>query len=198
MRTTTRVMTSFILVLSGALFWRWSTQEPEPLFLTVRARSYNSPVTRPPATPPSQAPLPGAAAVSPAAGSDRSPAATARREQIARASALETCSGPEPAPGLKPGIVLENMRMVFRQCSSRFGGNPVGTNPEITRFLNGQNPGHVVFLQPEDGLRINEHGELVDNWNTPFFFHQLSRDLMEIHSAGPDRKMWTSDDLVIK
>ena len=81
---------------------------------------------------------------------------------------------------------------------SRFGGNPVGTNREITRALNGDNPGHVVFLKAEDGMRLNENGELVDNWGTPFFFHQLSGVEMEIHSAGPDRKMWTPDDLVIK
>ena len=134
----------------------------------------------------------------PVANSDPAPPVSAKPGYIALAAAAETRSGPEVGLGLTPAIVLENMRMVFRQYSSRFGGNPVGTNPEITRCLNGQNPGKVVFLKLEDGLRINERGELVDNWNTPFFFHQLARDLMEIHSAGPDRKMWTSDDLVIK
>ena len=78
-----------------------------------------------------------------------------------------------------------------------FGGNPVGTNPEITRALNGGNAKQVQFVHPEDGLRINEQGEMVDPWGTPFFFHQLSGKVMEIHSAGPDRKMWTADDLVI-
>ncbi len=47
-------------------------------------------------------------------------------------------------------------------------------------------------------MRINEKGELVDAWNTPFFFHQISGTEMEIHSAGPDKIMWTQDDLVIK
>lgn len=41
-------------------------------------------------------------------------------------------SDQEPAPGLSPAIMLENMRRVFRQYGSRFGGNPVGTNREIT------------------------------------------------------------------
>jgi hypothetical protein len=93
---------------------------------------------------------------------------------------------------------MENMRRVFRQYSSRFGGNPVGTNPEITAALNGGNSKQIVFLNSEDGLHINDQGELVDNWGTPFFFHQLSGTEMEIRSAGPDRKMWTDDDLVIK
>ena len=96
------------------------------------------------------------------------------------------------------GVVLENMRSVFRQYSERFGGNPVGTNPEITVALNGGNSRQVQFLNSEGGLRINDNGELVDSWGTPFFFHQLSARDMEIHSAGPDRVMWTGDDLVIK
>jgi len=97
-----------------------------------------------------------------------------------------------------PVTALENMRTAVRQYGLRFGENPVGSNVEITSALNGQNSRHVVFVQPDDGLRINEGGELVDSWGTPYFFHQLSRTEMEIHSAGPDRRMWTSDDLVIK
>lgn len=104
---------------------------------------------------------------------------------------------PDPS-GLTPETVLENTRSVFRQYASRFGGNPVGTNPEITAALNGGNPKQVNFLKPEDGLRINSRGELIDSWGTPYFFHQLSANEMEIHSAGPDRAMWTADDLVIK
>jgi hypothetical protein len=99
---------------------------------------------------------------------------------------------------LPPAIVLENMRAVFRQYNQRFGGNPVGSNREITATLGGQNPQQAVFINPDDGARINGRGELVDNWDTPYFFHQLSRTEMEIRSAGPDRKMWTSDDIVVK
>jgi hypothetical protein len=90
------------------------------------------------------------------------------------------------------------MRLVFRQFSSTFGGNPVGTNLEITKALNGGNPKQTQFIKPDSGLRINSNGELVDAWGTPFFFHQLSAKEMEIHSAGPDRVMWTRDDLVAK
>ena len=105
---------------------------------------------------------------------------------------------PETETGLPPLTVLENMRLVFRQYSSRFGGNPVGDNAEITAALNGRNPGQVTFVNPEAGQGVNDRGELVDNWGTPFFFHQISGTVMEIRSAGPDRKMWTADDLVLK
>ena len=99
---------------------------------------------------------------------------------------------------IPPSTVLENMRGAFRQYAARFGGNPVGTNPEITAALNGDNSKQVQFLNSEDGLRVDEKGELVDSWGTPFFFHQLSAKEMEIHSAGPDHIMWTDDDLVVK
>ena len=103
-----------------------------------------------------------------------------------------------PAPELPPEIVLRNVRAAIRQYGEMFGGNPVGTNPEITRQLRGSNSKHVNFINPEAGLRANQDGELIDAWNTPYFFHQLSGADMEIRSAGPDRIMWTSDDLVVK
>ena len=99
---------------------------------------------------------------------------------------------------LPPQTVLENMRLAFRNYISAFGSNPVGTNPEITQALDGGNRKQTHFLNEEDGLRINGRGELIDPWGTPYFFHQLSGTEMEIHSAGPDRVLWTSDDLVIK
>lgn len=111
---------------------------------------------------------------------------------------------PEPTvpedelPQLSAPTVLENVRVAFRQFRLKFNSNPVGTNDELTRALNGDNPGQVRFLRMEDGMRINGKGELIDTWGTPYFFHQLSATEMEIHCAGPDKKMWTSDDLVIK
>ena len=101
-------------------------------------------------------------------------------------------------PNLPAVTVMENMRSVIHLYSSRFGGNPVGTNPEITAALAGNNLKQINFIQPDSGLRIDDKGELLDPWGTPFFFHQLSATVMEIHSAGPDRKMWTPDDLVAK
>ena len=97
-----------------------------------------------------------------------------------------------------PATVVENVRHAIRQYGDTFGGNPVGDNVEIARQLGGENPKHLNFLNPEAGLRLNASGELVDAWGTPFFFHQLSRTEMEIHSAGPDKVMWTYDDVVTR
>src|ERR1039458_5925729 len=104
----------------------------------------------------------------------------------------------DATPSMEPATVLSNMRVTINQYQSMFGENPVGTNPEITKALNGDNPKQARFIKLELGLRINGRGELVDYWGTPFFFHQLSGTEMEIHSAGPDKVMWTADDLVTK
>jgi hypothetical protein len=38
----------------------------------------------------------------------------------------------------------------------------------------------------------------VDRWDTPYFFHQMSASHMEVRSAGPDKMLWTSDDIVVQ
>jgi len=119
------------------------------------------------------------------------------------AAANSTSATPEQllspeAPKLPPATVLENMRSAIRDYGSMFGGNPVGNNAEITRALNGDNPKQAKFIHPDSGLRINGKGELIDPWGTPLFFHQLSGSETEIRSAGPDKVMWTTDDLIMK
>lgn len=122
------------------------------------------------------------------------------------AAAKSTPPAPPPAApvpdtaessSLPGATVLDNMRVTIRQFASAFGENPVGTNPEITGALQGDNPKHINFLKA-DGNRVNAKGELVDVWGTPYFFHQISGHEMEVRSAGPDRVMYTGDDLVTR
>ncbi len=154
----------------------------------VATKTPAAPETPPPASDPEPEPEPPQPVVPPP-------------KPVSIASTEEAPPGPELGEldsGLTPATVLENLRGVFRQYILRFHENPVGDNAEITQALNGGNPKQVIFLQPDDGMRVNARGELVDNWGTPFFFHSLSRTEMEIRSAGPDHKMWTGDDLVMK
>lgn len=74
-------------------------------------------------------------------------------------------------------------------------GNPVGDNKEITAALTGKNRLKLALI-PRDFPAINANGELCDRWGTPFFFHAESGTRMAVRSAGPDRKMWTPDDVV--
>lgn len=123
--------------------------------------------------------------------------ATAPRSAPAAPAPAEPVPATSESSSLPPETVLANMRTSIRQFASTFGENPVGTNPEITSALQGDNPKHINFLKP-DGNRVNAKGELVDTWGTPYFFHQISGHEMEIRSAGPDRVMYTGDDLVTR
>ena len=98
---------------------------------------------------------------------------------------------------LAPQTILENARTAIRNYGQRFGGNPTGSNAEITRALTGENSAQANFINADAGLRVNGQGELIDAWGSPFFFHQLSGEQTEVRSAGPDKILWTDDDLVM-
>ena len=89
--------------------------------------------------------------------------------------------------------LVSNILETFRSNFPR-AGNPTGTNAEITAVLTGKNQLRLELI-PSDHPTINKDGELCDRWGTPFFFHAESATKMEIRSAGPDRKMWTADDV---
>jgi hypothetical protein len=93
--------------------------------------------------------------------------------------------------------VLDKTRVLIHNYHAALGENPVGTNPEIAAALQGKNSKQINFLA-DSGLRLNGKGELIDGYGTPFFFHQLSAHEMEIRSAGPDKVMWTADDLITR
>lgn len=92
-------------------------------------------------------------------------------------------------------VDVDKVKLMFRDYRTRMGENPTGTNAEIMKAVMGDNP-KQARLGPPEGQQLNGNGELVDRWGTPYFFHQMSRNDMEIRSAGPDKQMWTGDDLV--
>lgn len=85
---------------------------------------------------------------------------------------------------------VEQVLFFYRRA---FGENPVGQNEDITAALLGANPQRLAFL-PHGSAAI-AHGQLVDPWGTPYWFHPLSGHEMEIRSAGPDRELFTPDDV---
>ena len=105
-------------------------------------------------------------------------------------------ASPLQVTNVPPEIAVENMSRAIHQYGEMFGGNPVGTNPEFTKQLSGDNPKHINFITDEAGMRVDGNGELVDPWGTPYFFHQISGSDTEVRSAGPDGVMYTADDIV--
>jgi hypothetical protein len=99
-----------------------------------------------------------------------------------------------PAPEAAGLAEMEQVQAMLRDFRTRMGENPVGCNAEIMRDIMGGNP-VKARLGPPPGQSLNDAGELIDPWGTPYFFHQLSAKSMEVRSAGPDRKLWSPDDL---
>ena len=116
-----------------------------------------------------------------------------RAEQAARPLPPESLA-PPPA-GKTPENEVQRIQGTVRKFRAAFGENPVGSNPEITRALAGKNTTGAKFLDAAT-VTLNDKGELLDAWGTPYFFHPVSGTIMEIRSAGPDRKLFTADDIV--
>lgn len=93
---------------------------------------------------------------------------------------------------------LDTLRIVLEAWRSNFPreGNPVGENAEITAALMGRNRLQLALV-PKGHRAINAMGELCDRWGTPFRFHQISGEKMELRSAGPDRQFGTADDALL-
>lgn len=127
------------------------------------------------------------------------PARPATKRNLANPLAPSTIPGVTPPPGADTdsatSLEFDKITVMLRDYRTLFGENPVGTNAEIMQAIMGGNP-KGAMLGPAEGQTVNETGELIDRWGTPYFFHQLSGDLMEIRSAGEDHRMWTGDDLV--
>ncbi len=116
----------------------------------------------------------------------------------ARASERSTLADALNAPGSDIQRDLQLVLEITETFRSNFPqtGNPVGNNAEITAALTGKNKLGLSLI-PADHPAINRAGELCDRWGTPFFFHAESGTRMEVRSAGPDRKLWSEDDVVL-
>jgi hypothetical protein len=85
---------------------------------------------------------------------------------------------------------------LFTHYRARFQGYPVGEdNATFMNALSGNNPGRLAFIDRHHPA-IDAQGQLLDRWGEPFFFHLLGRDALEIRSAGPDRELYTADDML--
>lgn len=101
------------------------------------------------------------------------------------------------APDRTSGEDLRAVMSLFDHYRRVFGGLPGGeNNRQVVRALTGNNPRRIAFISP-DNPAINSEGELTDRWNTPLFFHLISRDLIELRSAGGDKEFYTVDDVIL-
>lgn len=182
------------VVLVALAFWFGNRQGTEPV----------------PSIPPT-----GQPAARPAGGTTLSPvpaAQSAAPTQPVPGGTAPQPAGTPPAAGAKAPLVAprgvteaerpekieaDSIALNIRHYGQRFGGNPIGTNAEIVKQMMGDNEKRATYL-PAELQRLNPQGELIDGWGTPYFFHQLTSQQMEVRSAGPDRQLWTPDDIVTR
>lgn len=81
------------------------------------------------------------------------------------------------------------------QLVKDFDRLPMPDNEAITRFLQGENNHGVAWIRPGHPS-VSRDGELLDRWGSPLFFHRESSRMILFRSAGPDREVWTEDDIV--
>jgi hypothetical protein len=86
--------------------------------------------------------------------------------------------------------LMGNFTLLVKSADTR----PLSANEDWARALRGGNPSQERFL-PDQHPAFNSLGQLVDRWGTPLFFHALGAARFDIRSAGPDRRLWTADDL---
>lgn len=95
-------------------------------------------------------------------------------------------------PDSEIALVLELFQIYRRE----FGAFPAGqANSHFLNALRGMNPDKLPIF-PLAHPRLDPAGNLLDRWQQPYHFHPVSLDRLEIRSAGPDRELFTADDLV--
>lgn len=86
--------------------------------------------------------------------------------------------------------LMANSLLLLKSAANR----PLSANEDWADLFRGRNGAREEFL-PSQHIALNGDGKLIDRWATPLFFHALGGGRYEIRSAGPDKKLWTGDDL---
>lgn len=69
------------------------------------------------------------------------------------------------------------------------------TNEDLVLFLQGRNSYQSAYLGKTSPV-LNGDGQMIDRWGSPLIVHPVSQKILELRSAGPDRKPYTDDDLI--
>lgn len=91
--------------------------------------------------------------------------------------------------------VLHAMLRQYLRNLHRRQGLPIGNDADLARALTGHNPMKLVVI-PGNHPAISQDGRLRDRWCTPYFIHPRGNNAFEIRSAGADRQLFTTDDVV--
>jgi hypothetical protein len=90
--------------------------------------------------------------------------------------------------------ILREMLLSFTTSLKVANLPPLGDNRDITAALTGNNRKKLVLIPPSHPSLDNK-GRLLDRWGTPYHFHARSAESFDLRSAGPDKALFTSDDV---
>lgn len=85
---------------------------------------------------------------------------------------------------------LSHFLLTHKNASDR----PLSANEEWSATLTGKRPGSEVWLSATSPL-FDEKYRLIDRWQSPLHFHAIGRNQWEVRSPGPDKTLFTGDDL---
>ena len=102
--------------------------------------------------------------------------------------------------GTEPQTVFDDLTQIYGllEFYKMEMGNifpPVTSNKALVDSLSGNNKYKKRFELPN---QILKNAELIDRWETPLSFHSLSSRILDVRSAGPDKSMYTEDDIYIE
>lgn len=170
-----------ILGLIAAIIIPLCTKRDAPPPATEQPKPTPVPTPAPPPLPANSPSRPALQPVAPSAAFPRSPLADALN-----------------SPSTTAKDDLRAVGQILALYRERFHAYPAfETNAQLVNALAGANPQRIGLL-PRDASAISPAtGELLDRWGTPYHAHGISRDALELRSAGPDRTLFTADDLTL-
>jgi hypothetical protein len=87
----------------------------------------------------------------------------------------------------------DNLILGLQQYREFVGSYPTGNNATIAKALLGRTEKKILILAVRNKSDINDKGEILDSWGTPFRFYFSDNEVM-IRSAGPNR-VWEDSDV---
>ena len=130
---------------------------------------------------------------SPTPNPPASPTAAANRFETIGSTILADYANPNTTPEhdlASLAQLIDNFTLLVKTATDR----PLSSNEDWSQALCGFNPSRQPFI-PHNHIIFNAQHQLIDRWGTPLFFHAEARGRYAIRSAGPDRRLWTTDDL---
>lgn len=97
--------------------------------------------------------------------------------------------------GSEDVTALHRLLQQYQRALHNRQGTPLGDDIDLARALTGRNPMRQVFLPPGHPA-LGTGGHIIDRWGTPYHLHPRGNGAFEVRSAGPDRQLYTADDLV--